>query len=607
MLRNKWFLALVTSPVWLYSQSDTSLTLPTVTLSENRLELPVSEVSRQVAIIGREQIASLPVHSLPELLQYMAGVDVRQRGVHGVQADVAIRGGTFDQTLILLNGIKLIDPQTGHHLINVPVPLEAIERIEILKGPAARVFGQNAFAGAINIVTKTPDTSGIEATIEGGRHETFGGSLSTTHKGKRLTQFFSVGKRHSDGYRHNTDYDISNWFYQNSFALGKGQVSAILGHTERTFGANGFYASPDYTEQYEEVKTTLAALQWSQQRGALRSKYRLSWRRNHDEYIFVRENPSLYHNQHTSHTLTAEAHFSYRNALGTTGLGAEVGQMWLQSNNLGNHDRLSLAVFAEHRFEMASGMLDLTPGFALVHYPDYGNRFFPGLDVGLAVADHWRLFANAGYTWRIPTFTDLYYEDPVNEGNPNLKPEEAFTWELGARWQLPGILLQGSWFQRRGKDLIDWVRTADTLRWKPVNYQSLNSSGMDLNATLFFPALASKWRVLERLQIGYTWIDADLQQSGDLLSRYTLEHLRHQVTATLVYQPTQKLRHTLHGRYADRVSLPNYTVVDTQISYRFSNLEILVSLNNIFDNDYRESNLVPMPGRWWMLGLRWKG
>ncbi|GIV31763.1 MAG: TonB-dependent receptor [Saprospiraceae bacterium] len=607
MRKKALFAAILALPVSLFSQADTLLTLPTFTLSENRLELPVSEASRQVVIISREQIEALPVQSISEVLQYVAGLDVRQRGVHGVQADISIRGGSFDQTLVLVNGIKLIDPQTGHHLLNIPVPLEAIERIEVLKGPAARIYGQNAFAGAINIVTKTPEEAGLEVALEGGRHETFGGSLNASHTGKNLKQFFSVGKQHSNGYRHNSDYDLSNWFYQNSFTFGNGEASALLGHTERAFGANGFYASPDYTEQYEEVKTTFAALQWSGRQKALSSKYRLSWRRNHDEYIFVRENPSLYHNRHTSHSLTAEAHFSYRSSAGITGAGLEASQMWLSSNNLGDHERLSLTAFLEHRLELFEGMLDLTPGMALAHYPDYGTRAFPGLDAGLALSDELRLFANVGYTWRIPTFTDLYYEDPANEGNPDLQPEEALTWEAGARWQVPGFTLQASWFRRNGKDLIDWVRAADTLRWKPLNYQELNTTGVDLNMSVFFPLFAPRLKALERLSIGYTWIDSELQDPGEGLSRYSLEHLQHQFTAALTYKPLGNLRHTVHCRYADRVSLPAYTVVDTRLSYSFEKIEINLSVNNLFDKSYRESNLVPMPGRWWMVGVKWRG
>ena len=111
--------------------------------------------SRTISIITIEDIKNSPATNLVELLQQEAGVDIRRQGVYGMQSDLYIRGGGFDQTLLLIDGIKSEDPQTGHHTLNIALPLEVIKRIEIIKGPAARIFGQNSFTGAINIVTKS--------------------------------------------------------------------------------------------------------------------------------------------------------------------------------------------------------------------------------------------------------------------------------------------------------------------------------------------------------------------------------------------------------------------------------------------------------------------
>jgi iron complex outermembrane receptor protein len=118
--------------------------LAEIEVSAQRSPALYSQVARIVSVIERKEIESSPAQSVQDLLEYVAGVDVRQRGVEGVQADVSIRGGTFDQTLILLNGINITDPQTGHHNLNIPLSLSQIERIEILEGPAARVYGPNA-------------------------------------------------------------------------------------------------------------------------------------------------------------------------------------------------------------------------------------------------------------------------------------------------------------------------------------------------------------------------------------------------------------------------------------------------------------------------------
>lgn len=136
------------------SQEDQTENLNEVILNTDRIELPFSEQSRTIQVITKMDIQKSAATNLTELLQQVTGVDVRQRGVEGMQADLYIRGGSFDQTLVLIDGIKTENPQTGHHTMNMMIPLENIERIEIIKGPAARIYGQNAFTGAINIVTK---------------------------------------------------------------------------------------------------------------------------------------------------------------------------------------------------------------------------------------------------------------------------------------------------------------------------------------------------------------------------------------------------------------------------------------------------------------------
>ena len=112
-----------------------------------------SESLRIVTTLTRNDIANLPVRSINELLDYVPGIDVRSRGTNGVQADITMRGGTFDQVIILLNGINITDPQTGHQNLDLPVDISVIDRIEVLQGTALNVFGLSAFSGAINIIT----------------------------------------------------------------------------------------------------------------------------------------------------------------------------------------------------------------------------------------------------------------------------------------------------------------------------------------------------------------------------------------------------------------------------------------------------------------------
>lgn len=603
-MKKKLTLLLLLPVIWLPAQQDTvtGYDLPDVVIRENRLQAPFSEVSRTVNVITSDQIRNLPVRSTNELLSYVAGIDVRQRGAHGVQADVSIRGGTFDQTLVMINGVKLNDPQTGHHLMNLPVDLENIQRIEVIKGPGARIYGQNAFSGAINIVTKNPEERFVKVGLQGGEYTLGGGRLAVSFPQGDFRQYFSVSKDFSEGYRYNTDYDITNFFYQNTYERNGHELSLLAGHTEREFGANGFYASPSFTDQYEEVQTSLVSLQYRRRLNKWELTPRLSWRRNQDEYIFVRSNPSLYRNLHIGNVLALEVNASHRNALGVTGIGAEVSRVDLNSTNLGNRERTTATLFFEHRLALWDGRLDLTPGFSFNYFSDFGTRFFPGIDAGLRIDEHLKLYANAGYTYRVPTFTDLYYEDPANLGNPDLEPEEAFTYEAGAKYLLPGLSLQLSYFHRSGYNLIDWTRAADTLPWQPVNLNELITRGVEFSAEVFFPVLQGPGAWLQRLRLGYTYIDADLQENEAVQSRYVLENLDHQLVAGLDYRIGRRLFHNFTFRYVSRVTLDDYRLVDSKLTYREPRWEVFVSATNLFDVEYTETNLVPMPGRWLTAG-----
>ncbi len=587
----------------------TQIQIDEVVILANRIQLPASENSRTINIITRQQIENAPVQSVAQVLQHVAGIDVRQRGVHGVQADVSIRGGTFDQVLILINGIKMADPQTGHHTLNLPLNMENIERIEILKGPAARIFGANAFAGAINIVTKTPDEAFFTINAEGGQNSLGGINLSASLPKGNLKQYFSVGRQFSDGYRHNTDYDISNYLYQSEYQFDASQKLEILGSfTERRFGANRFYGnnSDAFANQYEEVQTSLLNVGYRKVKNNYAINTRLNWRRNQDEYVFIRNNPSIYRNLHISNVINLESHADFYSKAGTTGIGVELSQMYLRSNNLGKHDRTVATIFLEHRFNLLNGKLDITPGISTSFYSDFGTHFFPGVDAGYTLSKGIKVFGNAGYTWRIPTFTDLYYEDSGNLGNENLEPESALSYEAGIKYDRDGIRANLSWFMRDGTDLIDWTRLADTLKWQPSNIANLTMQGFDASVNFSLAHLTKGASFIKNLNFGYTFIDAEVPVLETGLSRYVLENLNHQFNVGLDFLLADKLTFGFRYRYVDRVSMEDYNVLDGKITWRHKNYAIYLAGNNITDTEFFETNLVEMPGRWIYGGVRVK-
>jgi iron complex outermembrane receptor protein len=191
--------------------------LDEIVINSSRIDLPFKENSRTITIITAIDIKNSAATNIADLLQQFVGVDVRRRGPGGSQADLQIRGGNFDQTLLLIDGIKMDDSQTGHHTLNAALPLEVIERIEIIKGPAARIFGQNAFTGAINIVTKNKLSNNVSINGESGSFGQFNGSITMGSELNNSSHIIHTGKVSSDGYRINSDYNNTNIFIKSIF------------------------------------------------------------------------------------------------------------------------------------------------------------------------------------------------------------------------------------------------------------------------------------------------------------------------------------------------------------------------------------------------------
>ncbi|MGZ5196793.1 MAG: TonB-dependent receptor, partial [Kaistella sp.] len=209
------------------------------------LNLPVKKVNENVTVITRDQLQNSPAKSIEEVLAQFTGFDIRRRGGNGVQADISVRGSSFEQVLILVNGVRMSDSQTGHNSMNIPFDLASVERIEIIKGPSARSFGQNAYAGVVNIITKPSDVENVTISASGGDFETYSLGIGANFGSRKISNFIQVNSSASDGYRYNTDYKINNIFYQNEIALQNGNLKFQAGIQEKKFGANGFYASPN--------------------------------------------------------------------------------------------------------------------------------------------------------------------------------------------------------------------------------------------------------------------------------------------------------------------------------------------------------------------------
>tara|TARA_B110000914_G_scaffold130026_1_gene113633 strand:+ start:547 stop:2361 length:1815 start_codon:yes stop_codon:yes gene_type:complete len=576
--------------------------LDSIVINSTRISLPFKENSRTITIITANQIKQSSSTNVAELLQQVAGVDIRRRGLGGMQADLYIRGGSFDQTLLLIDGIKVEDAQTGHHTMNMALPIDLIERIEIIKGPAARVFGQNAFTGAINIVTKKDANNVNSIGVQVGSFGQKNAAATLGKNGKNSSLIGHVSLNTSDGYRYNTDFKNQNYFLKSTFNKSKTPINFIAFYTSRKFGSNGFYASPSATDQYEETETSLIGFSSTIVTDKIILKPRVYWRRNQDMYVFIRDNPSVYRNLHISNKVGAELQMSYASELGITGFGIDVAKVYLQSNNLGDRERTMTTAFLEHRFKIFNDKVDITPGVAATYFSDFKFQAFPGIDMGMKLADHLKLYTNAGYTYRIPTYTDLFYSDPSTLGNVNLNPEKAISEELGMQYSKGSFTISSSVFNRDSNNLIDYVKNNEDDKWQATNIQDLNTFGLEINAAYTYDYKAYTQQFL----IGYTHLKENINDGQFAFSRYSINSLKHHLTATYSSQFFNKLTHTLVYKYADRTSGASYTVVDLMLSLDLKSYKISLIGNNIFNTDYTETNLVPMPGANILLDLSFR-
>jgi len=590
----------------------TSTPLNEVIINENRLQTPFTEQNRNINIISREQINALPARSVNELLTYIAGVDVRQRGPWGAQADVSIDGGTFEQTTILVNGIKVNDPQTAHHSMNIPVPMGAIERIEIIKGPAARIYGINSLTGAINIITRIPAEDNFQASVnvasslkskenEKGIYHARGVQIGKGFANTNSNHLIYGGHESGNGYRYNTPFNNSKLFYQGNIATDKeGIWSFMAGYTFNDFGANGYYAAPNDKESKEIVQTGIFSVGYKKQLSKWSISPRVSYRYNHDDYRYNQYDLSLFRNLHHSHVINTEVNSTYKNKYGAFGVGLEMRNEFLLSTNMGDRDRSNYGLYAEYKTDLIK-KLSLNMGAYLNYNSRFGWQVYPGLDVGYHLFGNWRIYVNAGSGQRIPSFTDLYTAGGGNVGNPNLKAENAWYAEGGMKYNDEKWFLNASYFYREINDFIDWTRPSTNESWRANNFMRNQVQGLNLT-TQYKINTQQEYHWLT--SVSYTYLNPKVTNasSDDMLSKYAIESLKHQLVGSVIFR-TSHFSISAAQRFVERVSYRNYFLTDLKLGYKWNKYGVNIDANNLFDVTYVEAAAIPLPGRWFNLGI----
>ncbi|MFO7963178.1 MAG: TonB-dependent receptor [Desulfobacterales bacterium] len=571
-----------------------------VMVSGSRMPDPFLPTARSVTVIGREEIEKLPAAAIPDLLETVGGVDVRQRGGFGMQADVAIRGSSFEQTLILVDGINASDAQTGHHNMNLPVNISDIERIEIIKGPGSGIYGHHAMGGVINIITKDPARPRVSGAIHAGQNDYYRAAGGLQGNIGPVSNRISLSKRSSSGHIENeaTDFESQTLFYKGMVRRDDQEITVGMGYTKNDFGAYKFY-SDVYPDQRENTETFFTYLNADIPLRNITLSPDLFWRRNKDTFDLAIDG-NLFRNEHRTNTYGVVVDSRFDSILGTTVFGGEAAAEGLNSSSLGDHDRNRFGFFLEHRFSPVRCM-SLGAGASAVKYSNRGWEDRTGADVTVEWGEGFTLFASAAESLRVPTFTELYYSTPANVGNPDLEPERAWTYEIGFRRMADGFGMNAGVFYREGENIIDWVRAPEDTTWRVMNIAGLNTRGFELGIDLYPGILFNRFHPIN-FNLNYTFLDTT-RETGPYESKYALDHLRHQVKGSLFVHWSNRLSQSIAGRYGKRMNGDTHVVADTRVTFSTRRWNIFLDIANMFDATYVDAGFAHAPGRWAVLGI----
>ena len=614
------------------------LLLGEVEVAATRAPLPADKSVRLVQVINRQDIEASSAQSVNDLLKLAAGVDVRQRGGFGIQTDIGVNGGTEDQLTVLLNGINISNPHTGHLTVDLPVNVDDIERIEIIEGGASRIYGTQAFAGAINIVTRTESESSLGVHLQGGSYGTFGTNAFLAMKTNCFNHRISGGYARSDGGTSNDDFNKGNVYWNGKFQSEIFDATLQAGLSTMNYGANTFYGTGSDT-QYEEDRRYLIAAQ-AEYKGRVHVPMQLYWNRSLDHYVWRRANPQAYQNFHQTNVYGANANAYTTWALGKTAIGIEFRRENILSTRLGKeipeadrhkykvpgHDtyyiykdgRSNLSLYFEH--DVLLEHLTISIGMLANHNTavEGSMNVYPGIDLSWRPTCQWKLFASFNKSLRTPTYTDIYYNGPGLQGNLQLKPEKSTDWHLGTSYTGSFYQLQAKSFYRHGTDMIDWVKYGDDTFYTTAN-SDIDNIGAEVLTAFDFTNRWGENFFLQRLTLSYCYnykYRVHKEHDANYVSRMTF--LRHKFVASLNHrifnQLTAQWDFTIKNREGDfenaltgeHQSYGTYATLDLKVQWTKPHYTLYLQANNLTNHPYYDYANVKQPGVWVMAGAKFR-
>ena len=560
----------------------------TVVVTAAATPVELGSVTRAMTVITRETLAALPAASVADVLRLAASIDVRARGVRGVQTDFAVRGATFGQMLVLVDGVRLNDVQSGHHNGDIPVPLADVERIEILYGPGSSLFGADAFGGTINVITRESADRPSMA-LYGGSHALAGGEGRAGLEWGGLRQTFSAAFDRSSGFMYDRDFTTAMVRTRATLA---GRTGMSVSYLWKEFGANNFYGGNAPSREWTNQALVTADRRFDAP-GAWRLDATASYRTHGDRFLFDQQRPLLSDNRHRTHAALVTVTGSRPGPSGSSiAAGVEGGADWVRSSNLGDHSVRRVSAFGEWRQQFGA-RVQADASLRIDGYDEFGASWNPSAGVAWWPSASVRLRASAGRAFRVPTFTERYYSDAANVARAEVGPETAWAGEGGVDlFAAGGWLLQATIFGRADEDVIDWLRRSAAERWQTFNIRNVTTRGVEVGARRTFASGAF-------VQAQYTALDLDAAEV-DQLSKYVLDYAPRSLTGAAYVEVPGRFTVAPRIEYRRRTrssGSSDYLLVDARIGRRFgSAYQVFVEGTNLLDAKYQEIAGVAMPG-----------
>jgi iron complex outermembrane receptor protein len=583
--------------------------LDNIVVTPSRLELSESPGGRSVTVLDAGTMDMSAYGAIQDIIGALGGIDIRRRSPEGVQADVNIRGASFEQNTVMIDGVKINDAQTGHHTMDLPLTTFDMERSEILKGPASSLYGANSFGGVINLITKLPEEKKFEARATGGARDYFSGGLSISYPFERIKNRFSIEWSRASPYIPDSEFSIINLSERSAIDTAAGPVDFLFGYAYKDFGANWFYSNL-FPREAEQTDTRFFKLGSTLEHGCLKFMPKLFLRRHYDKFMTDKDRAGFATNYHTNYTFGADLTFALENHFLDTAYGVETAADNIYSTNLGKRGRIRTGLYLEitpHLHEK----LYLSAGVRQDTFSDFSAEYSPSVNARFMVTPSLSARAMAGRSFRIPTFTDLYYNSATSAGNPGLKSESSWTYEAGIDCSKGPIKCSATYFNRQSYDTIDWIRNNVSERWRVSNVGGVETNGaegaVELNpcGAIRLPAGASA--SIDRLFVRYTALD--LFGKHDYLSQYVFDYLKQEITGGVEcrlagFTNSWTLNYKKRVGTADSAVIVDMKLVKEIIKKGTLMFSAFLEMTNIFDADYSEQSGIPMPGRWIKSGIR---